>query len=403
MNLVARMLRILLHQSLIAQGITAISALVCVAVLARGLETNEYAHYAVVTAVWAIGNAVVGTGTGTRIARTAAEGAGQIRFQRSELWISFIAAIVTAAYVGLVRVSPIEGALAGLCMISFIAAEAGTAYEIGSGNFNRYLTILGLRALLPPILLSIATATGTLTFATAVSCVLTGNIASLLIWPKRWSLHLEGSSESTAHSVGAINMGLWIIASADRLILERIVTAVDLASYALAYGLADRVFRSLSNAYIAKTLGRAFQGHVRSPGWQFYLGTLLVGALLVPGIQAATVLLSANRYTTTMELALSIAVAGLFMIWSAPQYVKLMAYGRYRSSLICVFVLAIVNIIGNLLFAGVLGILGAAFISVCTYALWFVWLTLGTRSPNQSLLDGNRHVRTKDALIPRRA
>lgn len=398
MKFLRRILRALFHQSLIAQGVTAVSALVCVGFLARGLSTTDYAHYAVVTAIWAIGNAVVGTGTGTRIAKTAAEGARRIQIQPGELLISGAAALGTAAYVGFVRTSALEGGLAGLCMISFIFAEAGTSFEIGSRRFNRYLSILGMRALLPPVLLAILTAMHAVSFTAAVTCVLVGNIASLLMWPGRWSSKFDRSSQGTSHSVGAINMGLWVIASADRLVLERIITPIDLASYALAYGLADRVFRSLSNAYIAKSLGRAFQGHIRSPGWKFYTLTAILAALLVPGIQTATVFLSGGRYEASFSMTASISAAGLFMIWSAPHYVNLMASGQFRPALMIVFGLALFNVVGNFLLADSFGAMGAALLSMCTYALWFSWLSLRAASP-RNLLDGARHVRTTRDVV----
>lgn len=394
MKFFRRGLRALFHQSLIAQGVTAVSALVCVAFLARGLSTTDYAHYAVVTAIWAIGNAVVGTGTGTRIAKTAAEGARRIQFQSGELLISGAAALGTAAYIGIVRTSALESALAGLCMVSFIFAEAGTSFEIGSRRFNRYLSLLGVRALLPPVLLAIFAAMHAVSFTAAVTSVLVGNIASLLMWPGRWSSKIDRSSQVTSRPIGAINMGLWVIASADRLVLERIIAPIDLASYALAYGLADRVFRSLSNAYIAKSLGRAFQGHIRSPGWKFYILSAILAALLVPGIQTATVFLSDSRYEASFGLTLSISAAGLFMIWSAPHYVNLMASGEFRTALIVVFSLAICNVVGNFLLAGSLGAMGAALLSMCTYALWFLWLSLRTAYPRRNSIDGARHVRT---------
>lgn len=389
----SRLVRALFHQSLMAQGVTALAALVTVGFLARGLSTIDYAHYAVVTAIWGIGNAVVGTGTGTRIAKMSAQGTNRIRFQRSELWITLLAAAITGYYIFFVRHSPLDAILAGLCMLSFVFAEASTSFEMGAGRFNRYLVLLGVRALMPPMVLTALTVSNTLNFSTAVVSVLAGNVISLLIWPARWSSGLVYNSPVSSHAVGAMNMGLWIIASADRLVLERTINAFDLASYALVYGLTDRIFRSLSNAYIAKNLGRAFQGEVKRSGWKFYALSLLLAVLLIPVIQLATVILSGNRYDAPLIMTSLIAAAGLFMFWSAPHYVKLMASGGFKSALFLVFTLAIFNVLANILLARYLGTAGAAMISMMTYGLWFTWLATKRHSRPYPRLTVGRHVR----------
>lgn len=393
MTRLSRLVRALFHQSLIAQGVTALAALVTVAFLARGLSTVDYAHYAVVTAIWGIGNAVVGTGTGTRIAKMSAQGSNKIRYQRSELWVTFLASVITGLYIFLVRNSLLEATLAGLCMISFVFAEASTSFEMGAGRFNRYLVLLGVRALMPPAILTALSISNALDFTTAVGTVLSANVISLLIWPSRWAPSFEYNSPVSSHSVGAMNMGLWIIASADRLILERTINAFDLASYALVYGLTDRIFRSLSNAYIAKNLGRAFQGEVNRNGWKFYGLTFLMAGLLIPIIQIATGALSGNRYSASLLMTTLIVAAGLFMFWSAPHYVKLMASGEFKTALILVFTLAAFNIVANIMLAGYLGTDGAAMISMMTYGLWFTWLATKKQARSYSRLNGGRHVR----------
>jgi len=393
MRVLRRVARAVFHQSLIAQGATAAAALASVALLARGLATEDYAHYAVVTAVWAIGNAVVGTGTGTRVAKSAAEGRTRIQFQRSELIVSLVAAIVTSAYISTVRHSLLEGIVAGVCMVSFIAAEASTSFEIGLGRFNRYLCLLALRALLPPALLAVLFISDAASFAGAMLCVLAGNLGSLLLWPNRFSRRLDRSRDSTGHSVGAINMGLWLIASADRLVLERVVTPQDLASYALAYGLADRVFRSLSNAYIARTLGKAFAGLARRTQLRFYSLTFVLTVLVVPAIQFGSNVLSGGRYEVSLLMTIAISFSGLFMLWAAPAYVRLMTSNDFTYTLVIVFILALLNVGGNVAFSQTLGTTGAAFFSLLTYFLWFAWLTLYTRRDTSGQMNGARHLR----------
>ncbi|MFF2344752.1 hypothetical protein [Pseudarthrobacter sp. NPDC058119] len=345
------------------------------------------------TAVWAIGNAVVGTGTGTRVAKSAAEGIARVHFQKSEIVVSLVAAIGTSAYIGNLRESLVEGVIAGVCMISFIAAEASTSFEIGLGRFNRYLCLLALRALLPPALLAVLFVSSTASFIGAMLCVLAGNLASLLLWPNRFSGRLDRSKDSTGHSVGAINMGLWVIASADRLVLEPLVSPLNLASYALAYGLADRVYRSLSNAYIARTLGKAFAGTAGPTRLRFYGLTFVLTILIVPAVQVGSNLLSGGRYDVSPLMTVAITLSGLFMVWAAPAYVKIMTSNDFTYTLVAVFVLATVNVIGNIAFSGAYGTISAAIISLLTYVAWFAWLTFYSRRDISTKMDGARHLR----------
>ena len=54
-------------------------------------------------------------------------------------------------------------------------------------------------------------------------------------------------------AVGVTNLALWLLASADRVILANYVLTA-LATYAALYGLLDRVFRSLANAEVQRCL-----------------------------------------------------------------------------------------------------------------------------------------------------
>ena len=393
MKRLKRAARALFHQSLLAQGLTAVTALVTVSLLAQGMPTTDYAHYAVVTALWAIGNAVVGTGTGTRIAKMSADGHRRIRFQQSELWVAVAAAAGVGLYVGAVREYNIDALIAGLCMLSFVFAESSTSFELGAGRFNRYLIILATRALTPLLFLGTLFVLDSVTFTTAICSTFAANLISLSLWPGRWSAALERAKGISSHSVGAMNMALWIIASADRLILEGIVQPLELATYAMAYGLVDRVFRSLSNAYIARNLRRSFQGTSSKSGALYIGGMALIAVLLVPGVHWGTNILSGGRYVAGYDVAIGVVAAGLFMVWSAPRYVALMASGSYRSSMGMLGLLAGLNIGGNFIVGPYFGIVGAAFVSAATYLLWLIWLLGRSMHQKSTVLMIGRHVR----------
>lgn len=393
MKRLKRAARTIFHQSLLAQGLTAVTALVTVSLLAQGMPTEDYAHYAVVTALWAIGNAVVGTGTGTRIAKMSADGHTKIRFQQSELWTAAAAAAAVGLYVGSVRHSNIDALVAGLCMLSFVFAESSTSFEVGAGRFNRYLTILATRAVSPLLFLGTLFVLDAVTFTTAMCSIFAANLLSLTLWPRRWSTSLELVGGISGHTVGAMNMALWVIASADRLILQGIVQPLELATYAMAYGLVDRVCRSLSNAYIARNLRKSFRGNSSKPGAFYVGGMAFIALLLIPGVHWGTSVLSAGRYVAGFELSLGVVIAGLFMVWSAPHYVSLMASGSYRSSLGILVVLAALNIGSNVLFAPPFGTVGAAFVSAATYALWLTWLIGRSIHQRSNVFMIGRHVR----------
>lgn len=374
--------KIFMHQSMMAQVISVLSAIVVVAFLSRLLPAEDYAHYAVVTAIWAIGNAVVGTGTGTRIARIAAEGSEKISFRVSELLVAGFVSIICGGYVVWLRASYFDGAIAAACMMTFVLAEASISFEIGARRFKRYLFLLVLRVVTPLLVLMIAAALDAISLTVAFLSVLFGNISSLMPWFRRWSARRYIGPSYSSHAVGGLNLGLWVMASADRVVLEMLVDPTALAVYALTYGLLDKFFRSLSNAYIARSLGASFVGGHAIPHRKYFLATLLIFMMIVPVGRWAAELVSGNRYSPDLLLVALIAGAGLAMLWSAPFYVGLLASAEYRGSLWAVGIIAGLNIAANITFDRFFGIDAAAMISLCSYLLWFTWLVLRTRRAN---------------------
>lgn len=377
--------RALLHQSMVAQMISALTSIVVVGILSRLLPEEDYAHYAVVTAIWAIGNAVVGTGTGTRIARIAAEGSTRINFRPSELFIAGFVSMACGVYVVWLRASYLDGAIAAACMMTFVLAEASISFEIGAARFKRYLFLLILRVVSPLIVLLTCLLTGYMSVTVAFLSVLLGNISSLLPWFRRWSTKRYVGPSYSSHMVGALNLGLWVIASADRVVLEMYVQPTALAVYAITYGLLDKFFRSLSNAFIARSLGASFGGTTMVPPRKFFLASLLLYLIMVPVGKWAAEFVSGDRYSPDLSLVCVIAGAGLAMLWSAPYYVGLLASAEYRGSLWVVGIIAGLNIATNIIFDPLYGINAAALISLCSYLLWLVWLVVRSRRVSLTL------------------
>ncbi|WP_156386082.1 lipopolysaccharide biosynthesis protein [Arthrobacter sp. Soil764] len=371
--------KVFVHQTVVAQILSALSAIIAIVILSRWMPSQDYAHYAVVTAIWAIGNAVVGTATGTRIARTAAEGAHKISFRLSELLIASVVSILCGGYVVILRASYIDGVLAAASMMTFVLAEASISFEIGAARFKRYLFLLIIRVVSPIIVLMSGILFDILSLTWAFMAVLLGNVLSIVPSLWRWSARRYTGVSYSSHMVGSLNFGLWVMASADRIILEPLVDPTDLALYALTYGLMDRFFRALSNAYITRSLGASFSGAHTIPDVKYFLVTLLLYFGVVLGAGWAVEIVSGGRYSPSILLSLLIAGAGLAMLWSAPFYVALLAGAQYKGSLIIVGLIAVFNITFNASLDGYFGILGAASISLGSYIMWLVWLALRTR------------------------
>lgn len=383
---VKRLLRLLrkifMHQSVLAQVVSTVSAILVVALLSRLLSDDDYADYAVVTAIWAIGNAIAGTGIGTRVARLAAEGCDKITFKVSEISVSLGVSIICGAYVTWLRASWFEGLIAALCMLTFSFAEASISFEIGAERFRRYFCLLSLRVIVPVVFLAIVAVLGSVSLRHAFLSVVLGNLSCLLPWFRRWSTVPYIGPSYSSHLVGGMNLGLWLIASADRVVLGQLVSSSELAVYALTYGLLDRFYRALSNAFITRSLGASFRGNHVIPYWKHYLASLLIFIAAIPATEWGAEFVSGGRYSPDLLLVFFISGAGLLMFWSAPHYVALLASGRYRTSIFVVGTIAVMNVIGNIGLGSTYGVHAAAAISLLSYLAWFLWLLGRPRSSN---------------------
>lgn len=359
---------------MLAQLVSTVSAVLVVVILSRLLSNEDYADYAVVTAIWSIGNAVAGSGIGTRLARMSAAGCKQITFKISELVLMLSVSTIAGLYVAWLRTSYVEGLLAALCMLTFPLAEASISFEVGAERFQRYLFLLSLRVVVPIVILALAALTGPIQLIHAFISVAIGNICCLMPWFRRWSAERYVGPSYASHFVGAINLGLWIIASADRIVLGNQVPPSQLAVYALTYGLLDRFYRALSNAFITRSLGPSYNGRRVVPHWKYYVASLLIFATCIPATKWGTELVSDGRYSPDFLLVALISGAGLLMFWSAPHYVSLLATGRYKASLLVVSFIACANVCGNLALGEAFGVIAAASISLSSYFAWFLWL-----------------------------
>lgn len=368
--------KIFLHQAILAQLVSASSAVIVIAILSRYLTSQDYAHYAVVTAIWAIGNAVVGTGIGTRIARVAAEGGREISLKSSEILVAGLVSAGCGAYVVFLRASITDGALAAVCMMTFILAEATISFEIGARRFGRYLFLLAVRVVSPVFVLLAGMLLDFRSVTLAFVGILIGNLFSIIPSLTLWSFKTYSGPSYSSFLVGYLNLGLWVVASADRIILELLVRPSELALYALTYGLMDKLFRALSNAYIARSLGTSFSKSHSIPPLKYFAISFILYLAIVPCGVWAVRLISGGRYSPDFLLTGLIAGAGLVMLWSAPFYVALLASAQYRGSLLVIGSIALFNMVANFYLDALYGIKVAALVSVVSYIMWLVWLVM---------------------------
>jgi O-antigen/teichoic acid export membrane protein len=213
----------------------------------------------------------------------------------------------------------------------------------------------------------------------AIMATTFGNLLPALFWIRGYGLPVWQNPGLNGYAVGTVNLGLWVIASADRVILERLAIPVVVATYALTYGLLDKGFRSLANIMVTRFLGDAFStGNLRIPR-KFY-GVTSAGAVVsVPLAVILSDLVSAGAYVLDWRITTILTMALLFMVWSTPGYLLLLRRGRFRTSVCVVLLLATINIVMNLLLAQQLGALGAAGSSLVSYLTWFIWTKLASR------------------------
>lgn len=373
------MIRRMMHPSVLGQGVSLVASVLLIALFSRSLLTADYAVYVMATALWAIGNAVIGTAIGTRVAREAANGVRNIDVFRSEIGFTLITSTAIGGYVYFATQDLSQSFLSGLTMLSFVISEVRIAFEIGRKDFRKYLVLLSIKALIPIAIFYICGSIIGFGLDLALVATSMGNLVLASIWPRVWGRMVNHSSESFGRSVGILNLGLWIVASADRILMERFADAFALAIYALTYGLLDKGFRALSNSMVTRFLGDALKsGHPQLPK-SFYVGTAGLAIFAVPCAVIGAELVSGGRYVPGWGLSAVISAALLFMVWSTPGYLMILRQASFQTSIVAICAIAIINIISNLVTIGKFGSIAAAINSLISYILWFIWIVKKSR------------------------
>jgi O-antigen/teichoic acid export membrane protein len=263
-------------------------------------------------------------------------------------------------------------------MITFVLAEANCTFQLGHRRLWRFAVLVLIRTATPVVAALVFATFSANTLTAVIGSIALGNIACLFVFPNSWSIRARAEGISSL-DVGIVNFGLWVIASADRMILQLTAEPHVLAVYALSYGLVDRACRSLSNVYISKSIGLPDGGASASKGRVLTLisGVLAIG--LVPAVIIGSFVVSGGKYVPDFALGASVSVAGVLMFASAPFYVRMLASGRIRMPAVVVLSIAVLNVALNSLCARSGSVLPAAWISGGSYAIWTVYLAVRFR------------------------
>ncbi|MFD6897742.1 lipopolysaccharide biosynthesis protein [Rhodococcus sp. NPDC060086] len=369
-----RALSALTHETVLSQAISGVFAIVQLGILTRLLDVSDYAIYVVAAAIWAIANAAVGVGIGIRISNDAANGSTSIAFTVSERYRTLLAVLICGVSFAILSGTPVECILVGVTLLSYVACESAIAFVVGSRQFRKFLYVFTVRSGAPVIVMVLWAFLGDLSFTGAVIALMIGQFsAAMMLW-RHFSVQKPSVASLSSGLTGSISLGMWVLASADKIILEQLVNPEELASYAMAYGLLDRVFRAIQNIYTSRNMADAFSGKLGKSSHWLSLGILALALVMSPVAVVACGIISGGRYQPDLLLALVISLGLAIMTLSAPPYLKMMSTKKYAGPIIVIYGIASGNILGNILLAPKFGVLGAGLLTLAAYLTWLGYL-----------------------------
>jgi O-antigen/teichoic acid export membrane protein len=385
---IASLRAVLVRPTIIAQALSALGSLVLISLLTRRLSADDYGTYAAVFATYAFGNALVATTIGTRVVEAISIG----RSTQVELVLRRdVAALVLCALAAAGTAYSIDrdasiAIWAAVGMLGVLLTEIGNAHILGRRRFWLFCgVVVGQNVLwVGATLVLFSTLPAGDRLGVALGATAFGALVPVgyLLWVRGLRVVRSGISGGGAivSAVGVTNLALWLLASADRVILAHFALA-SLATYAALYGLLDRVFRSLANAEIQMRLPAAFAARDQdsAPAAAASAGALclLVALAAASAIIAPTLvsIISGGKYHPAFWMSAVLSFGMAAMLAAVPSFVTLLAAGRARSTAVIAIVAAAVDVVGNLALAPYLDTRAAAALTLCGYLIWLV----GTR------------------------
>jgi hypothetical protein len=369
--------------------VTAIGALALISMLTRGMSSSAYGTYAAVFATFAFGNALVATTMGTRVIEALSTGTAtraELVLGRDLLPVLLCVAAAGGTAASISSNAP-AAAWAAAGMVGFIFAEIAYAYVLGQ---RRYWLFFGLACARTALWVASTLALMLLLpeedrLSGALAAGLLGTLVPVAYVAARGGLGFTATGRqgqgAMVSGVGVANLALWLLASADRVILAHFALAA-LATYAALYGLMDRVFRSIANADVQLQLPKVFAARGQSPaaaGSSFRsrtVGLLLLGGVCAAVAPAVVAAASGGRYHPPWAMSLALSAGMVAMLAAVPNFVKLIGLGRASGAAKVAVLAAVVNIGGNLALASRFGTGAAATLTLLGYLIWLIGTSL---------------------------
>ena len=362
-----------------AQVGNVVAALVTYSLVARGLPRADFARYAALSALFAVGNAGVGFALGVEVMAGAARDAGRVAIRaRALLEGALLLALLTIVGGSIVGVTVEAVAVSVVCQWSWCSAELAAGHALGRHRFGKYasltfgrLIIWVLGTLIAISVFRPADRLGGVLVALALS-----GIVPLVYLARSVSIRFGGETEQVVsrRHLSVYQIAMWITGSADRVIFAH-VAPISGASYAAIYGVLDRGFRTLATTELLQRLPRVFSTSPRT-------GRAAPRLVTVPGVivmvVAASVaapwivrLLTGGRYSPGYLLSGILAASLGLMLAATPRVAELV--GRDRSHVLArgATAVAAVNVSANCALIPTVGAVGAAIANLLSYGLWF--------------------------------
>lgn len=356
-------------------------------ILARQLPEVGFGRYAGVMAGVAIANSIVGVAIGTRaVADLAAQRAAVVTLSRANIATLGCVGLALAALSLLIGCSASESAVAVLGFISATATEFANSLALGHRRLHAYATLAISRSLVW------AAASGLAVTTLSAPHRLIGGLVAYAISGSPGFVYLAAcrgtrldraarSPLSGAH-LGLTQLGLWITASADRVILAHI-NPVAAASYAAIYSPMDRVYRTVASSEAALEIPSRVKGTASNRLRPYAIrGLLLFCMAIAAGSVGPRVVnvATGGRYLPS-HLLVSLLAAGMtLMVAAVPLYAEVVAHGRREVLVVASLAAAVLNLALNFTLIPRYGTTAAAISTLAAYALWFGVLGVALRS-----------------------
>jgi hypothetical protein len=371
---------------LIAQLVTVLVAVGQLKLFSTYVSTDALGIYTVIAAVWAVGNAVIGIAIGTRVLRDAATSRSASRpvMTLSDLAQILLGAVAAATMSTLLGFSPTVATWAAIGLSVLTIAEMQSSFCLGRGRNKAFAARVIARSVIPVVVFGVLAQLHEVGAEDVLGALTLGALAAAL-GPASIRRSAFGT-QGAMHSIGGANLALWILASADRIILAPLLPLATVGLYGVTYGVLDRGFRALTNAFVAQWLPTAFRERGTVHNVKFFyllvaccsLGGVVVGPALID-------LLSGGKFHPSFFLVTSLVVGMSAYALASPLYVRTIGLGAARQVAGVASVCAALNLAINVLFVPVGGLNVAAVATAVAYLLWLAGLRLVYRRVTQKV------------------